>query len=43
MRRLLILGFVCVLVIGCTSPSPSPKPSPYRYLTHAPLLALGAH
>ena len=32
-----------VLMVGCASPSPPKKPSPYRYTTHAPLLALGAH
>lgn len=42
MRALLILGFGCVLAVGCASPSP-PKPSPYRYLHTAPLLTLGAH
>jgi uncharacterized lipoprotein YmbA len=31
-----------VLLVGCASPAPK-KPSPYRYPTHAPLLALGAH
>jgi hypothetical protein len=31
-----------VFVVGCASPSPK-KPSPYRYITTAPMLALGAH
>lgn len=43
MQPFLILGFGCVLVIGCASPSPPPKPSPYRYAHTAPLLTLGAY
>lgn len=43
MHALLILGFGCLLVLGCTSPAPPKKPSPYRYTTHASLLRLGAH
>ncbi len=42
MRKLLLLLFGCVLVVGCASPSPPPKHSPYRYAHTAPTLTLGA-
>ncbi len=43
MRKFVIVGLGCVLVVGCASPSPPPKPSPYRSAHTAPLLTPGAH